>query len=53
MKTFRTIIVILGVIGLLAPSASAQKVGSTAMQFLHVMPVARATAMGDAYSVLA
>ncbi len=33
--------------------APAQKVGSTSMQFLKVMPCARATAMGDAYSVLA
>ncbi|MCX7983812.1 MAG: PorV/PorQ family protein [Bacteroidetes bacterium] len=32
---------------------SAQKVGSTSMQFLKVMPVARATAMGDAYAVWA
>lgn len=31
----------------------AQKVGSTSMQFLKVMPVARATAMGDAYCVWA
>ena len=31
----------------------AQKVGSTSMQFLKVMPCARATAMGEAYSVLA
>jgi hypothetical protein len=31
----------------------AQKVGSTSMQFLEVMPVARATALGDAYSVWA
>jgi hypothetical protein len=31
----------------------AQKVGSTSMQFLHVMPCARGTAMGDAYSVIA
>lgn len=30
-----------------------QKVGSTSMQFLKVMPCARATAMGDAYTVLA
>ncbi len=29
----------------------AQKVGSTSMQFLKVMPTARATAMGDAYVV--
>ena len=33
--------------------AFSQKVGSTSMQFLKVMPCARATAMGDAYSVLA
>jgi hypothetical protein len=30
-----------------------QKVGSTSMQFLHVMPCARGTALGDAYSVWA
>ncbi len=42
------------VLALLPLSLSvAQKVGSTSMQFLHVMPGARATAMGDAYSVLA
>ena len=35
------------------PCVFAQKVGSTSMQFLKVMPCARATAMGDAYSVLA
>ncbi len=40
-------------IALLATSALSQKVGSTSMQFLKVMPVARATAMGEAYSVLA
>ena len=33
--------------------AFSQKVGSTSMQFLEVMPVARATALGDAYSVWA
>jgi hypothetical protein len=33
--------------------AHAQKVGSTSMQFLKVMPTARATALGDAYSALA
>ena len=31
----------------------AQKVGSTSMQFLKVMPSARATALGEAYSVWA
>lgn len=33
--------------------AVAQKVGTTSMQFLKVMPCARATALGDAYSVWA
>ena len=36
-----------------ASTALSQKVGSTSMQFLEVMPVARATALGDAYSVWA
>jgi len=40
-------------IALFTTSAWSQKVGSTSMQFLKVMPVARATAMGDAYSILA
>lgn len=33
--------------------AVAQKVGTTSMQFLKVMPTARATAMGDAFATLA
>lgn len=33
--------------------ATAQKVGTTSLQFLRVMPCARATAMGDAYSATA
>lgn len=33
--------------------AHAQKVGTTSLQFLKVMPTARATAMGDAYAALA
>lgn len=33
--------------------ASAQKVGSTSMQFLKVLPSARAAALGEAYSVWA
>ena len=44
---------ILAAMLLLSAGAEAQKVGSTSMQFLEVMPVARATALGDAYSVLA
>lgn len=40
--------------GLLCTSVShAQKVGSTSMQFLKVMPSARATAVGEAYTVWA
>jgi long-subunit fatty acid transport protein len=40
--------------GLFCASASnAQKVGSTSMQFLKVMPSARATALGEAYAVWA
>jgi hypothetical protein len=34
-------------------TAYAQKVGSTSMQFLKVMPCARATALGEAYTVWA
>jgi hypothetical protein len=41
------------VLSVFSVPALAQKVGSTSMQFLKVMPCARATAMGEAYSVLA
>ncbi|HEX7072119.1 MAG TPA: PorV/PorQ family protein [Rhodothermales bacterium] len=37
----------------IAPAALAQKVGSTSMQFLKVLPSARAAAVGEAYSVWA
>ncbi|MGA9407053.1 MAG: PorV/PorQ family protein [Bacteroidota bacterium] len=40
-------------LAMLSSNAFSQKVGSTSMQFLEVMPVARATALGDAYSVWA
>ncbi len=53
MKTFNRIFWSLCAAGVLISPASAQKVGSTSMQFLKVMPCARATALGDAYSVLA
>ena len=53
MKKFIVGLVPLVAIALCATSAFGQKVGSTSMQFLKVMPVARATAMGEAYSVLA
>ena len=36
-----------------ASTVEAQKVGSTSMQFLKVMPSARAAALGEAYSVIA
>ena len=38
---------------LYASTSFAQKVGSTSMQFLKVMPCARATALGEAYTVWA
>jgi len=53
MKKITALLVPLLAILLFSPSAFSQKVGSTSMQFLKVMPCARATAMGDAYSVLA
>lgn len=36
-----------------APDARAQKVGSTSMQFLKVLPSARAAGMGEAYAAIA
>jgi hypothetical protein len=53
MKKITISLLLLFAILLFSPSAFSQKVGSTSMQFLKVMPCARATAMGDAYSVLA
>lgn len=41
------------VFAVIPPSTVAQKVGSTSMQFLKVMPVARATSLGDAFTVWA
>ncbi|MBI5475082.1 MAG: PorV/PorQ family protein, partial [Ignavibacteriae bacterium] len=40
-------------IGLWAAQVHAQKVGTSSLQFLKVMPTARATAMGEAFSTLA
>ena len=40
-------------LSLLSSLALSQKVGSTSMQFLKVMPTARGSALGDAYSVWA
>lgn len=55
MKRIRAIQLLLPVLMavLAVDVASAQKVGSTSMQFLKVLPSARAAALGDAYSVLA
>jgi hypothetical protein len=53
MKTRYKILLLLVAILIIASSALSQQVGSTSMQFLKVMPCARATALGDAYSVWA
>ena len=53
MKKFFILLWSLCAILLCALPVFAQKVGSTSMQFLKVMPCARATALGDAYSVWA
>ncbi|MGA2624802.1 MAG: PorV/PorQ family protein [Bacteroidota bacterium] len=53
MKTIERVVLLLWLVCVFCSPAPAQKVGSTSMQFLEVMPCARATAMGDAYSVLA
>jgi hypothetical protein len=53
MKRMSKIIWLLSATVVVSSEGFAQKVGSTAMQFLKVMPVARATALGDAYSVWA
>jgi hypothetical protein len=53
MTTGKTIVAaLLGCIALSVP-ASGQKVGTSSLQFLKVMPTARATAMGDAYVSMA
>jgi hypothetical protein len=52
MKT-RFLVLIHAWIILCISASYAQKVGSTSMQFLKVMPCARATALGEAYTVWA
>jgi hypothetical protein len=47
------IIILLILLVAAAVPAVAQKVGTTSLQFLKVMPVARATALGEAYVTLA
>jgi hypothetical protein len=53
MKYYIKFIYVFCAICILAPQSHAQKVGSTSMQFLHVLPSARATALGEAYCVMA
>lgn len=54
LKTKTQFLVAIITAGILWAAASyAQKVGSTSMQFLKVMPSARATALGEAYAVWA
>jgi hypothetical protein len=54
MKTLTKLFLSLLVISFIGVSiVSAQKPGSTSMQFLEVLPCARATAVGEAYSVWA
>jgi len=54
MKTINKIFLLLAAISMVtAGSLAQQKAGTTSMQFLKVMPCARATALGDAYSVVA
>ena len=53
IKNAYRFLVVLSAIFVWATPTFAQKVGSTSMQFLKVTPCARATALGDAYSVLA
>lgn len=51
MKSRLYFLIIIGII--CSSTLNAQKVGSTSMQFLKVMPCARATALGEAYTVWA
>jgi len=53
MNNWKGYLIMLSAICLYTTASFSQKVGTTSMQFLKVMPCARATALGDAYSVLA
>jgi len=53
MRKSFAIFALISTVWMMPSPTFAQKVGTTSMQFLKVMPCARATAMGDAYSVLA
>jgi hypothetical protein len=52
-KDYFRFLLIAAVIALGVRPAAGQKVGTTSMQFLKVMPTARGTAMGEAYSTIA
>jgi hypothetical protein len=53
MNNSKKYLIMLFALCLYTTAAYSQKVGTTSMQFLKVMPCARATALGDAYTVLA
>jgi hypothetical protein len=53
MNNWKNYLILLFAVCFYTNNSYAQKVGTTSMQFLKVMPCARATALGDAYSVLA
>jgi hypothetical protein len=53
MNNWKKLLLPVFAICLFTTASFSQKVGTTSMQFLKVMPCARATALGDAYSVLA
>jgi len=54
MKTLKIILLLLATISIAGTDVLAQqKAGTTSMEFLKVMPCARATALGDAYSTVA
>jgi hypothetical protein len=53
MKRTHSFFIAILFIALIVTASEAQKVGTSSLQFLKVMPVARATAMGDAFVTLA
>jgi hypothetical protein len=53
MNSWKYYLILLFAVCLYSTNSFSQKVATTSMQFLKVMPCARATALGDAYSVLA
>lgn len=53
MNNWRTYLILFFMICLFSVTSYSQKVGTTSMQFLKVMPCARAASLGDAYTVLA